>query len=504
MSKRLTIISDATKQEVGTSCATGGTPYVPQQEGFVIQPVREEGFAGNVTLVTLGCAKNEVDSEVMLGALSRRGFRAVGDPKLADLIVVNTCAFLESAVQEGIDVILEMSELKKTARCRKLVVAGCMVERYRDKLQQSMPEVDRFVSTDELLTIADDSTTEECLSEARRPYFLYDESMPRVRSATHSSYIKIAEGCNRPCAFCIIPKIRGEFRSRSMESVVAEATLLLEDRVKEINLIAQDLTSFGVDRVRTNLKLSSPLTELLRELEALDKISDEFWVRLLYAYPIGVNEELIKVIRDSKHIAKYLDMPLQHISHNVLKQMRRPLGEVSTRKLIEEIRRTAPEIALRTTFIVGFPGETEEDIASLELFVKEGHFRHVGVFPYSDESESVAFGFEGKVPKTEIKRRLDRIMQAQQQIVAKNHTSYVGKELRVLIDGSHAESDMLLSARSEWHAPETDGEIIINDFADRFRDGEGDVDVTQFHGKFATARITEVAGYDLVGEIVSV
>jgi ribosomal protein S12 methylthiotransferase len=459
------------------------------------KPQPPTSYGGNVAIVTLGCAKNLVDSEVMLGSLVSKGFRSVSDPANADLIVVNTCAFLQSAVEEGLERILEMAKYKETGRCRQLIVAGCMVERYRADLIRDLPEVDQFISTDELQDIGRlTSTTEACLDSARRPYFLYDETMPRVRSTErHTAYVKIAEGCDRPCAFCIIPKIRGNFRSRPPESVTAEVRALLNDGVKEFNLVAQDLTAYGVDLGKRPL-----LSDLLRSLSD----TREFWVRLLYAYPIGVDEELISLIRDTPYIASYLDMPLQHISKPVLKAMRRPLGERGTRGLIEKIREIAPHVALRTTFIAGFPGETEEDVEALAGFIREGHFTHVGVFSYSQEKEALSFKMEGQLSDKEKRARVDYLMKTQAELVAKRHSELVGRTLRVLVDGTHEESDLLLSGRAEFQAPETDGVILLNDVAEELLNDEGDADFKSLIGRFVDVEITDSAGYDLVGKIV--
>lgn len=459
-----------------------------------LTPSTNVAFGGNVLMVTLGCAKNLVDSEVMLGALTSRGFKATQTPTEADLIVVNTCAFLQSAVEEGIDRILEMSEYKKNGRCRRLIVAGCMVERYREQLKAEMPEVDLFISTDELQKVADlSATTAECLDLARRPYFLYDGTAPRVYSTGgHSIYVKIAEGCDRPCAFCIIPKIRGEFRSRPIESVINEITRATDEGKREINLIAQDLTSYGVDFSTSPKK--PKLTELL---QAINKIEGNFWTRLLYAYPIGVDERLLRTIVESEKICNYLDIPLQHISHNMLKAMLRPLGARGTRSLVEHIREIAPEIAIRTTMVVGFPGETEADIRELEEFVSEGHFTHLGVFTYSHEPESTAYVLDDSLPQQEKEDRKARIMAAQQKVVERSHEDLVDSKFRVLIDGYHEETEMLYSARSEWQAPETDTSVIINELEDG-------IDVNKIFGKFGEVEIVDVAGYDLIGRLISI
>ncbi len=465
----------------------------------------EPGFAGNVALVTLGCAKNQVDSEIMLGALKGRGFRPVSDPQSADLIIVNTCAFLQSAVEEGIDTILELANYKKSGRCRKLYVAGCMVERYREDLKKTLPEVDRFISTDDLLRVADESeTSDDCFNEARRPYFLYDETMPRVLStAGHSAFVKVSEGCDRPCTFCIIPKIRGSLRSRSIASIGNEVKSLLQQGVKEFNLVAQDLTAYGSD-FSGNRGVRSELSGLLQHIS---KESEDFdcWIRLFYAYPIGVTEELVRQIVQLPRICNYLDLPLQHISGPVLKAMQRPLGEKGTRGLIEKVREIAPELALRTTFIVGFPGETEEDILSLEEFVSAGHFAHVGVFTYSQEKEAKSYILPDQIPEEIKSERRGRIMECQQAVVKRRLNSLVGTQLRVLIDGTHAESDLLFTGRTEWQGPETDGEVILNDISDALQESEtfSEGEFPHLKGRFAVAEITEVSGYDLVGRLVS-
>lgn len=508
-----------TEKSSGSACGTGKVNPIADDAAGDASIHAGEGFAGNVLLVTLGCAKNLVDSEVMLGALRSKGFRPIVEPEHADLIVVNTCAFLQSAVEEGIDRILELARFKEEGRCRRLVVAGCMVERYRDQLESSLPEVDRFISTDELLSVADEGdTAPTCFDEARRPYFIYDESMPRIRSTLgHTAYMKVAEGCDRPCSFCIIPKIRGAFRSRPIGSIVTEMEDLIAGGVRELNLVAQDLTSYGIDldgALNGGKKGKPRLTELLQQMTRRAEqlgVTDSLWIRLLYAYPIGVDERLIRTIVDSPVVCNYLDLPLQHISHAVLKRMNRPLGERGTRGLIEQIRTVAPELALRTTFIVGFPGETEEDIASLEQFVREGHFTQLGVFTYSQESEAKAYEYPDQVPDDVKEDRRRRIMEAQQEIVAARNEQLLadaavhGKTIRVLVDGYHADTDLLLSSRSEWQGPETDGEIIINDVDDSLKDATGeDPDLSRIVGRFGMVEITESAGYDLVGRLIAI
>lgn len=456
-------------------------------------------FAGNAHVITLGCSKNRVDSEVMTGVLQNRGFRIVPEPLNADLILVNTCSFLTAAVEESIETILEMSRMKTEGRCRRLIVAGCLVERYKSKLENELPEVDRFVSTDELLNVADEgATTDDCLYEARRPYFLYDEAMPRTLStAPGSAYVKISEGCDRPCSFCIIPKIRGAFRSRSVASITEEIKQMTSAGVREVNLVAQDLTAYGND---FEDKGATNLSALLSNIETT--LGDApYWLRLFYAYPIGVNDQLLDQIVKSKHIVNYLDMPLQHVSKSVLKAMRRPLGEKGTRALIEKIHAGWPEIALRTTFIVGFPGETEEDVESLAEFIRQGYFEHVGVFTYSDEEESGSFDLPDRIDEDEKIERRDYLMSVQQEVVEKRNLARVGTRVKVFIEGYSPETELLLSARAEFQGPEADGTVLINDFDDEI---DIDTPAEEFFGRFATVEITEVVGYDLVGMLCEV
>ncbi len=438
-------------------------------------------YAGNALMVTLGCAKNLVDSEVMLGSLRSKGFELVTDPTQADLIVVNTCAFLESAVEESVDRILEMAEYKKTARCKQLVVAGCIVERYKDDLQKTLPEVDQYISTDDLLLVGDSNSI---LDKAKRPYFLYDEGMPRVLSTSpHLTYVKIAEGCDRPCAFCIIPKIRGEFRSRPIESIVQEIIALKDSGTKEFNLVAQDLTAYGNDREKNNK--GAELVKLLGSIELLANEKNTFWTRLLYAYPIGVNDELLEIISNSNVVAPYLDLPLQHVSDNVLKLMRRPLGGKKTVELINKI--SSYDIAFRTTFLVGFPGETEQDIAQLEEVVSQGHFTHVGVFTYSQEKEALSYTFENQVPEEIKHQRKERIMLAQKNVVEKRLKSLIGKKENVLIDGMLEDK---VIARASWQAPETDSVIYV------------DTKKELSPGQFVEVEYKSYLDYDLIAELV--
>ena len=450
-------------------------------------------FRGTAALVTLGCAKNQVDSEVMLGVLAKRGFETVSELNNADVIVVNTCGFLESSSRESINTILECADYKKKGRLKRLIVAGCLVERHKEDLKASMPEVDAFITTSELLNVGDVAVgdSNDLLENAGRAYFLYDDQMPRKLSTpSHFAYIKISEGCNRPCTYCIIPKIRGVMRSRTVDSVIAEARSLADQGVKELNLVAQDLTSYGTD-------IKGPkLSHLLRELNKVDGIS---WIRLLYAYPIGVDEELIDTIMESEKIVKYLDIPLQHVSDAVLQSMKRPLGRLAPRPITEFIKGRAPDLTIRTTFIVGFPGETDQHAEELKSFVSEGHFGSVGVFTYSPEQGTPSYEYPDQVSEKDKKKRRDMVMKAQSKVVDKALQGFIGKTIPVLVEGPHEESDLLWSARATFQAPEVDGSVIINDVAENIALES----LNSLKGNFYNVRVTEISGYDLVGELVS-
>ena len=453
--------------------------------------------ARTVGFVSLGCAKNLVDAEVMLGVLAGKGFVVVGDLAEAKVIVVNTCGFLQRAVEEGIDRILEVAKYKQDGCCQRLVVAGCMVERYREKLRRELPEVDAFISTDELQLVDQIvGMTEECRDERRVPSYLYDHRTPRlVSSLSGSAYVKIADGCNRPCSFCIIPKIRGRYRSRQPESVVAEVVQLLEAGRREINLIAQDVTFFGRD-------FRDPAQGLIPLLRAIVKqtAGEDYWLRLLYAFPDGVSQELVELIKNERVICDYLDLPLQHISAELLKRMKRPCGEAKTRQLIAKIKEWHPGITLRTSFIVGFPGESEADVERLADFVRETEFDHVGIFTYSPEEEASSSEYPDDVPQAEKEARLDYLMSIQQGIVNKRQQKLLGKTEKVLIEGFHPESELLLIGRSSRLAPEVDGQIIINDIDPDCLPPAG---LPALFGRFAPVTYTTPCAYDLLAKLVS-
>lgn len=446
--------------------------------------LRAKNFRGRAAVITLGCAKNQVDSEVMAGVLKGRGYEMVADVASAEVAVVNTCGFLESSKQESLQCIRDVAQLKESGRLRKLVVAGCLVSRMGDELRSMLPEVDSFLAIDDVLKVGDvvGGDFHGILEDAARPYFLYDDTMPRcVSTGTYSAYVKISEGCNRPCTFCIIPKIRGTMRSRTIDSVVKEVRELGAGGIREINLVAQDLTSYGADTK------GGDLTTLLKAIDATGAVP---WVRLLYAYPVGTDEELLRTVVELPSLCNYFDIPLQHSSESVLRLMKRPIGRYAARNMVNFIRTVAPEIAIRTTFIVGFPGETEQDIRDLESFVAEGHFANVGVFTYSRELGTSSHDYDGHLPDEEKTARRERVMLAQQRALEKRLAPLVGERLEVLVEGTHPESEQLLIARSRFQAPEVDGTIIIN----RLKGGSIPVP-----GTIGQVHVTAVAGYDLVG-----
>ncbi len=518
------------------------SPTVPPQEAETASRGPRVGF------VSLGCPKNLVDSEVMMGLLDRAGARLTARPEDADILVVNTCSFIDTAKQESVSTILEMARHKTEGRAKKLIVAGCLVERYRDEIQKNIPEVDAVVGTGELESILQaaglearvppvpilgpgnpltppspftilTSTHAEIRSgkesqsgthkarpegDARErsgrflrdawagasstlPTYLYDETTPRLLSTPRASaYIKIAEGCDHPCTFCVIPNLRGKFRSRRFESVVAEAEQLVARGVREITLIGQDTTCYGED-----LGLRDGLATLL---DTLARIPNLKWLRFLYAYPNRITGKLLETIAKNDNICKYLDLPLQHASPNVLKRMKRGAGADIFLKTLSKVRAAVPGIALRTSFIVGFPGESSSDFEALEEFIGEAKFDWLGVFNYSHEEGSAAWSLDSQVPRRTIESRRRRLMKLQQSISRRAKKNWVGCELTLLAEGPSAETPLLWEARTEFHAPEIDGKVFINDFGP-LEDLEP--------GRFYRAEITESHDYDLVARVVS-
>ncbi|HZH29677.1 MAG TPA: 30S ribosomal protein S12 methylthiotransferase RimO [Pyrinomonadaceae bacterium] len=446
-----------------------------------------------IGFISLGCPKNLVDSEVMMGQLAAAGYEITTDEAEADTLVVNTCGFIESAKQESIDAILEAARMKTDGKAKRLVVAGCLVERYRDELRAEIPEVDAFIGTNQINDIT--KVCDERVNTRSLPVialgnqsatYLYDESTPRVLATPgYSAFVKIAEGCDRPCAFCFIPQMRGHFRSRRFGSVVSEAQALAARGVKELILVAQDSSRYGED-----LAQPDGLAHLLRELARLDGIE---WVRVMYTYPTHISDLFLDVMASEPKAVKYLDMPLQHASQNVLKLMRRGGNRASLERLIERVRRRVPGIAVRTTFITGFPGETEADFDELLAFVRNVEFDRVGVFTYSDEEGTAAFDLPGKVdPKVAAKRR-DRLMREQRRISLKRNRARIGQTCRVLFEGTAKETDLLWQGRLETQAPDIDGVVLINDAPEGFAPAPGD---------FVNVRITDAHEYDLIGSIV--
>ena len=445
-----------------------------------------------VGFVSLGCPKNLVDSEVMMGRLQHNGYQVTANAAEADTIVVNTCGFIDSAKQESIDAILEAARLKTEGAAKRLVVAGCLVERYRDELKAELPEVDAFIGTsqiNEILNVCDPKTNTRTLPVIpignQTATYLYDESTPRVLATpSHYAFIKIAEGCDRPCAFCFIPQMRGHFRSRRFGSIVAEAHQLAEEGVKELILVAQDSSRYGED-----LGKQDALARLIRELSHTDGIE---WVRAMYTYPTHISDSFLDAIADEPRAVKYLDMPLQHASQNVLKLMKRGGNRKSLEKLIERVRKRVPGIAVRTTFITGFPGETDEDFNELMSFVKNIEFDRVGVFTYSDEEGTPAFDLPNKVPTKTASRRRTSLMKEQARISRRNNKARIGDIVRVVFEGESKESELLWQARMETQAPDIDGCILINDVP------EGVVPTV---GDFLNVQITEAHEYDLIGRV---
>ncbi|HST52726.1 MAG TPA: 30S ribosomal protein S12 methylthiotransferase RimO [Pyrinomonadaceae bacterium] len=446
-----------------------------------------------VGFISLGCPKNLVDSEVMMGHLKSKGYEITGDAAEAETLVVNTCGFIDAAKKESVDAILEAARLKSDGKCKRLVVAGCLVERYREELRAEIPEVDAFIGTSQIgdiVTAADERTNTRSLPVLplgnQTATYLYDESTPRVLATPkHFAYVKIAEGCDRPCAFCFIPQMRGHFRSRRFGSVVAEAKQLAGQGVKEIILVAQDSSRYGED-----LGESDALAALMRELCKLEGVE---WVRVMYTYPTHISDAFLAALAEEPKAVKYLDMPLQHASQNVLKLMKRGGNRASLERLVARVRERVPDVAVRTTFITGFPGETEEDFEELLAFVRNVEFDRVGVFTYSDEEGTPAFDLPGKVDARVAKRRRARLMKEQSRISLRRNRARVGETVRVLFEGASVETDLLWQGRMETQAPDIDGCVLINDAPEGFSPEPGD---------FVNVRINEAQEYDLVGRIV--
>jgi ribosomal protein S12 methylthiotransferase len=441
-----------------------------------------------VGLANLGCSKNQVDAEVMLGYLAQSGFDFTPDQDQAEIIIINTCGFIEASREESIDTILEMARWKEEGRCRLLIAAGCLAQRYGDELIREIPELDGVVGTGDLPRIGEICSNMMNRRETQRkawlspPHYLYDEMTPRIRfGQRHWAYVKVSEGCNKKCSFCSIPSMRGRLKSRTIDSVVEEVRRLADEGVREVNLIAQDMTSYGEDR-----RERGALAKLLRSLGEIEGIA---WYRLFYTYPTTLTDELLETLASESRFCNYVDLPLQHIDDRILGRMNRYGDGALIRGLIKRIRRIIPDVVLRSTFIVGFPGETEEEFQRLYDFVAETGFDRLGVFTFSQEEGTPSFDLPDQLPESVKKRRRDRLLRLQSKITLQKNRRLVGTRQRVLVDGLSQESDLLLEGRMAGQAPEIDGVVYIN---------EG----IASPGEFVEVEITDAHPYDLVGRIV--
>jgi ribosomal protein S12 methylthiotransferase len=474
-------------------------------------------------MISLGCPKNLVDSEVMLGLAQQAGHELTQDAASADVLVVNTCAFIDSAKQESIDAILEMAQHKKDGACQRLIVTGCLAERYREELKAQIPEIDAVLGTGEVPAIVgaitgvaadgaaplafyrsgssfdtlgmNDTDTPALApsagtlalspSKGGLPTYIYDADTPRLLATPrHYAYVKIAEGCDYTCAFCIIPTLRGEYRSRPGESIVREARALASRGVKELLLISQDTTFYGIDR-----KERGALARLLRELNTIDGLE---WIRLLYLYPTTIDDDTLAAMAECDTVCKYIDLPLQHASNPVLKRMKRPGTRQTYDTLLTRIRERVPGVALRTTFIVGFPGETDADLDELRAFVSDHAFDHVGVFTYSHEEGTSAFQLDDDVPARTKTARRSRVMGLQKRLVRQRQRARIGQRLRVMVDGPAADHELVLKARLASQAPDIDASVFLTD-----------CDPSSLRpGDFAEVDIVGAREYDLIGRPV--
>jgi ribosomal protein S12 methylthiotransferase len=448
-----------------------------------------------VGFVSLGCPKNLVDSEVMMGILARGGYEITPRPGEADVLVVNTCSFIAPAQQESVNSILEMAEYKKFGRAQKLIVAGCMVERYRNEIREQIPEVDAVIGTGEveqILAACEGELDANAAGADGAPTYLYHDLSPRILSTPrHTAYIKINEGCDHPCTFCVIPQLRGKFRSRRFESVVREAENLAGAGVREISLIGQDTTYYGEDLgIRDGLPLL---------LERLAQIEDLHWVRFLYCYPNRIAPRLLETIAAHPRLAKYMDIPLQHASRNVLAKMKRGSHAGAFLKMLEKIRATIPGVSIRTSFIVGFPGETQQDFQELCDFVTAAEFDWMGVFEYSDEDAAKSFGHENKVDAETISERKSTLMKLQKGIVRRKLRRQLHQKLQVMLEGPSKDTDLIWEARLEGMAPDIDGKVYITEF-----EGIHDASELPTPGTLATIEVTGVKDYDLIGRVTQI
>jgi ribosomal protein S12 methylthiotransferase len=444
-------------------------------------------------LISLGCAKNQVDSEIMLGRLAQAGWTITEDPEEAHTIVVNTCSFIEDAAQESLDMILELAEYKKNGICRRLVVAGCLPERYREEILQTMPEVDVFLGTgafDQIVSVVGDlRIAHEAILPDPDQVLYHGQDSPRVLSTPHMAYLKVAEGCSRGCTYCVIPKLRGSHKSRPLEDVVAEARDLIASGVRELILVAQDTTAYGCDLVPA-VSLGRMVNRLAGLAAGKGRKAEKPWIRVLYGHPESIDEEFIRAVATHPNVCPYFDVPIQHASNNVLKRMGRRYTRDSLRDLFQRIRAQVPGASLRTTVIVGFPGETDKDFAEVLEFAEEIRFDHLGVFVYSDADDIPSHRLRGYVPKPVAQERYDQLMSAQMDIAARNNQVHIDKTYPVLIEenlGNH-----LYAGRTYFQAPEVDGVTYVNTALSGHE---------LVIGRFVRARINDAMEYDLMGEI---
>ncbi len=443
-----------------------------------------------IGFISLGCPKNLVDSEVMIGLLQAKGHVLTANPEEADVLVVNTCSFIEGSKRESIETILAAARLKNSGSCKRLIVTGCLAERYPGEIRSDLAEVDAILGTNQIeeITRAVNGipvAPPDSYGRSDADLYLYDHTKPRTLvGPKYTAYMKISEGCDHTCAFCIIPKIRGRLRSRSVSSLVLEARQLVSLGVKEITLVSQDTTSYGLD-----LGIQDGLAILLKALNGVDGLR---WIRFLYVYPNLVSDRLIEIVNSSDKICKYIDMPLQHASAGILRSMKRGGTRKGLMRMIQRIRDRIPGVTFRTTMIVGYPGETEANFHELMDFCREFEFDRLGVFSYSDEEDTIAHSLRPKVPVRTAERRRHLLMRQQSSIAARKNRLLVGKEFPILVEGPSLETDLMLQGRLESQAPEIDGVCLIND---------SEIGNVQ-SGEFRTIRITRVLGHDLLGTIV--
>lgn len=444
-----------------------------------------------VHFISLGCPKNLVDSEIMAGTLMKDGYAVVAEAEEADTVVVNTCGFIEDSKKESIQKILDMASLKEEGKIKKIVVAGCLTQRYKTDLVEGLPEADLFVGSGEFQNIGQILKNHEQGEKKKTffnlPTYLQEESTPRVNSQPqHRAYLKISEGCMKRCAFCAIPLIRGNLQSRKLENIVNEAKLLAASGVKEIIIISHDFTDYGLDLKRKDPSALETPVELLRRLAEVEGLK---WIRLLYLYPDGITPEMIQLIKSNDKFVKYFDMPLQHISNSVLKSMNRKMTREEIVMALNLIRTEIPEAVIRTQFIVGFPGETQQDFEELLQFIAEQKFDRVGCFQYSPEENTPGGKMDQQVDDKIKQVRHDAVMEVQQNISREKHKDFIGKTVEVVVEGLSDETDLLLQGRMSQQAPDIDGVVLIND-------GQAKI------GEFVKVKITDSMEYDLIGEII--